>query len=883
MAYDEYGLNDQAMAAYEEEERRRRQSPTIPEAAGQAWDKFKGKFTDDSGDFSMGKYVANQLASSGGMNQQTAMEKQLMQGAGVSAQPGFMTGAQPGVAPVAPQQAQQPMMQPAQQPVNPQQSTFADRVAQNESGAGGYDAIFGYGNAGGDPSISAATGGRNLSELSIGEALKLGDSRMGNNSGALGKYQFLPSTLRGLMGSTGLTEDDKFDAASQEKLFQALSAANASSLERQGIQPNETNLALAHAVGAGGAAKLLDPNNASLNAADVLGLSGAGRTTNPQLNKPVSEYLADMTGKFGGGQQRNVASVGREMGMDEPGYGGTEALPIDTAIKNEDTASVLANAHSTVEQLAGIVSNPNESKLAKQVALNRMKTLSVAPEKIAEAQKKIDDAPNDPKAASDVANALKPPKDGKNEGSWLKALLLAKLGLSEAATREFALLGIGSTEHGINLDGKKGIVTMDAKGTIVKGYVEDKDGNSKDMSAEQIAKANEIAAKDKRGPSGATLQRDEKGNQWSVVPTTTGSKFYNVATGQEGRPEGRLTPVQGQTDTDVMNYKSRLAITEHAAKKQIDFTNDMSKMSTEARIAGFKEINNLRVMAGKEPLTPSQMGLTPSGNIIGMEPAAVPATGAAPYGGQGLQVPNISRPVVPAAPVAQQPAPVVEAPAVQPAPVVAPTAPVVEAPAVQPVTAVQPPAKPETKPEPTGVELQAQAAAATEAATKRAAQDVTNEKEVEIKRVANKEAAVTTLPHLEKIGELIEKSTGSGIGAKIDAAGNFIGYSTEGAKAIAQIAPLADKILKSVERFSGPQSDLDVASYKEASGLLADPTVPAEQKQAALRSVISILNKYAPDLDWSKAYRGKDREAYTWAQKNKDDPRAEVIRKQLGL
>ena len=874
MAYDEYGLNDQAMSAYEEEERRRRQNPTIGEAADQALDRFKGKFTDSNGDFSMGKYVAGQMAG-GGMNQPTSMEKQLMQGAGVSAQPGFMTGAQPGVAPVAPQQAQQPMMQPAPQPVNPQQSTYADRVAQNESGAGGYDAIYGYGNAGGDPSI-AATGGRNLSELSIGEALKLGDSRMGNNAGALGKYQFLPSTLRGLMGSTGLTEDDKFDAASQEKLFQALSSANASSLEKQGIQPNETNLALAHAVGAGGAAKLLDPNNASLIAADVLGLTGAGRTTNPQLNKPVSEYLAGMSGKFGG-QQPTVASVGREMGMGEPGYGGADNIPtVETGVKNEDTATVLANAHSTVEQLASIVSNPNESKLAKQVALNRMKTLSDAPTKLTEANKTIAAAgEGDASATRDVNNALKPPKDGKNEGSWLKALLLAKLGLGEAATREFALLGIGSTEHGINLDGKKGVVTMDGKGTIIKGYVEGKDGESQDMSAEQIAKANSIAAETKRGTAGATLMRDAQGKQWSVVPTTAGSKFYDVATGQEGRPDGKLTPVQGQTDTDIMNYKSRLAITEHAAKKQIDFTNDMSKMSTDARIAGFKEINNLRVMAGKEPFTPQQMGLTPSGNIIGMEPAAVPATGAAPYGGQGLQVPGVSRPIVPA-PVTQQPAvqpaPVVEAPAVQPAPVV-------EAPAVQPVTAVQSPAKPE----PTGVELAAQAAAAMEEATKRAAQDVTNEKEVEIKRVANKEAAVTTLPHLEKIGELIEKSTGSGIGAKVDKAGNFIGYSTEGAKAIAQIAPLADKILKSVERFSGPQSDLDVKSYKEASGQLADPTVPAEQKQAALRSVISILNKYAPDLDWSKAYRGKDREAYNWAQKNKDDPRAEVIRKQLGL
>ena len=107
------------------------------------------------------------------------------------------------------------------------------------------------------------------------------------------------------------------------------------------------------------------------------------------------------------------------------------------------------------------------------------------------------------------------------------------------------------------------------------------------------------------------------------------------------------------------------------------------------------------------------------------------------------------------------------------------------------------------------------------------------------------------LPFVNDIKKLVDQSTGSGIGSLVDSAGNWFGYSTEGAKAIAAIKPLANKILMSVERFEGPQSDLDVKSYKEAAGQLADPKIPADQKQAAFATIIEIMKRNAPELDWS--------------------------------
>ena len=84
----------------------------------------------------------------------------------------------------------------------------------------------------------------------------------------------------------------------------------------------------------------------------------------------------------------------------------------------------------------------------------------------------------------------------------------------------------------------------------------------------------------------------------------------------------------------------------------------------------------------------------------------------------------------------------------------------------------------------------------------------------------------------------------------VDSVGNFFGYSTDGAKAIAAIAPLASKVLMSVERFEGPQSNKDVDAYKEAAGKLSDPKVPPDQKQAAFNTLIEIMKRNAPTLDW---------------------------------
>lgn len=100
---------------------------------------------------------------------------------------------------------------------------------------------------------------------------------------------------------------------------------------------------------------------------------------------------------------------------------------------------------------------------------------------------------------------------------------------------------------------------------------------------------------------------------------------------------------------------------------------------------------------------------------------------------------------------------------------------------------------------------------------------------------------ITELKDAIKPGGLLEKSTASGAGKVLDAAGNFVGYATEGSIAAASLAPIADMTLKMVPRFEGPQSDKDTASYKEAAGQLANSALPVATRKAAAKTIIRIM------------------------------------------
>jgi len=97
---------------------------------------------------------------------------------------------------------------------------------------------------------------------------------------------------------------------------------------------------------------------------------------------------------------------------------------------------------------------------------------------------------------------------------------------------------------------------------------------------------------------------------------------------------------------------------------------------------------------------------------------------------------------------------------------------------------------------------------------------------------------------LPEIKSLLSKATGSYIGTGVDFLANTVGVSTEGAKATAQLKTLSGQLVALMPKMSGPQSDKDVAMYKEMAGNLSDPTIPVDQRMAALETIEKLNEKY---------------------------------------
>jgi hypothetical protein len=188
-----------------------------------------------------------------------------------------------------------PVTPAGQGPTQLPSGNLRDIIGRREGGRAGYDAIFGFGGPGGDPSITSKYG-KTLSQLTIGEALAISDARMtgDQNAGAMGRYGFLPGTLRGALKSAGLSENDIFSPENQDKIYQAVLNNMVSGLRAQGFTNITDDLInLAWHVGPAGAKALVDAqkNNPGAIAADILKLSPGGRKTNPSLNQPVESLL----------------------------------------------------------------------------------------------------------------------------------------------------------------------------------------------------------------------------------------------------------------------------------------------------------------------------------------------------------------------------------------------------------------------------------------------------------------------------------------------------------------------------------------------------------------------------------------------------------------
>ena len=101
---------------------------------------------------------------------------------------------------------------------------------------------------------------------------------------------------------------------------------------------------------------------------------------------------------------------------------------------------------------------------------------------------------------------------------------------------------------------------------------------------------------------------------------------------------------------------------------------------------------------------------------------------------------------------------------------------------------------------------------------------------------------------LDIIGEaekLIDKGTGSYVGAGVDLVGKAFGGATPGAVAGGQLKALEGALMMAQPRMEGPQSNMDVQLYRQMAAQIGDPTVPPKIKKAALATVKGLHQKYS--------------------------------------
>ena len=118
----------------------------------------------------------------------------------------------------------------------------------------------------------------------------------------------------------------------------------------------------------------------------------------------------------------------------------------------------------------------------------------------------------------------------------------------------------------------------------------------------------------------------------------------------------------------------------------------------------------------------------------------------------------------------------------------------------------------------------------------------TKAEEAAAKRAAS---ADETLDLLDAAEKLLPSATSSYLGYGVDQAARAFGKSTEGSKATAALQTIGGQLVAKMPRMEGPQSNYDVQLYQQMAGRLDDPTVPLGDRQAALKTLRALNQKYA--------------------------------------
>jgi hypothetical protein len=176
---------------------------------------------------------------------------------------------------------------------------------------------------------------KKLSDMSVSEIMRFQRERP-EGQNAVGAYQFVPATLEALIKKEGISPNQKFDKATQDKLNAALMLENGKSLQRNGIVPDKVNIYMAHRLGAPATISLykevknnpeksvadlttelfakrnkLDPNNPA-HAARISKYKTNILKNNPDFNRSINSFYSHLSNKINAIKEKEESQITTE-------------------------------------------------------------------------------------------------------------------------------------------------------------------------------------------------------------------------------------------------------------------------------------------------------------------------------------------------------------------------------------------------------------------------------------------------------------------------------------------------------------------------------------------------------------------------------------------
>jgi LysM repeat protein len=176
---------------------------------------------------------------------------------------------------------------------------------------------------------------KKLSDMSVSEIMRFQRERP-EGQNAVGAYQFVPATLEALIKKEGISPNQKFDKATQDKLNAALMLENGKSLQRNGIVPDKVNIYMAHRLGAPATISLykevknnpeksvadlttelfakrnkLDPNNPA-HAARISKYKTNILKNNPDFNRSINSFYSHLSNKINAIKEKEESQITME-------------------------------------------------------------------------------------------------------------------------------------------------------------------------------------------------------------------------------------------------------------------------------------------------------------------------------------------------------------------------------------------------------------------------------------------------------------------------------------------------------------------------------------------------------------------------------------------